>query len=85
MDLYQTADSDAHINPDHRDVLDDAERTQTELIPHDDPQNASKPLPQQVADVHMPAEMSEIIAAEKTDDFCQTLFATMGQYKSYFF
>lgn len=38
-----------------------------------------------VSDVPMPVTLSEIIAAQKTDDFCQTVIATMGHAKSFFF
>lgn len=40
----------------------------------------------QVSDVPLPLALSEIAKAQKTDDFCQTVFATLAaQSKSLFF
>lgn len=36
IDLYQAADLEADIDPDHRDALADAERDQVEAVPTDD-------------------------------------------------
>lgn len=85
MDLYQAAILEEDIDQDHRGALDDAKRTEMEPFSHDNPHNASKPSPQQNADVPMPVTTVEIIAAQKMDDFCQRVFAKMSQYKLYFF
>lgn len=72
IDLYQPADLETDIDPDHRDVHEDADHD----LPHgcDTPPATSSTT---VADVPMSIIHSEIIAGQKSDDFCQTISAKM--------
>lgn len=76
--LYQATNFEADINTDFRYSLDDAKSNagfngantfRWTTSTHNFP---------------MPITISEIIAAEKTDDFCRTVFATMGSANSFF-
>lgn len=65
-------DLEAAIDPDHRDLLDDAKHYTKDKIA-----NTGRALTP-VADVRIPITLSETTAAQKTDVFCQTVFAAMG-------
>lgn len=79
-DLCQAVDLEADIDPDHLEAVCDATGTQP---------NASElsmnPSSATVADVPMQVSISGRIAAQKTDDFCQTIFATMDPARSFSF
>lgn len=79
IELYQDAKLLEEIDPDHQDELEDAK---TDLI-HDSA-TPDDPSPTPVDEVPMPVTLSEIIAEQKTDDFCQTVFSTIGNIKSFF-
>lgn len=78
--LYEAVNVEADIDTDHCDSLKDGEPD-----PPPKPDVNNRPPPTPVADVHMPVTVLAFIATQKTDDFCQTVFATMAQSKSFFF
>lgn len=78
--LYQAADVEGDLDPDLRDTVDDMDLDAGIESAHN-----STPSKIPVADVLLPVTISEIIAAQKTDDFCKTVFATICQAKSFFF
>lgn len=80
IDLYQAVYLEACIDSDHRDVVKDAERN-----PPIKSEVSTTPSSAPVSDVPMRVTISEIIAAQKTKNFCQTVFITMDQPKSLFF
>lgn len=60
--------------------MEDADR---DLTPEPDVRTRSPSTP--VTEVPMPVNIAEIIAAQNAHDFCQTVFATNSQTKSFFF
>lgn len=64
IDLYQAANLEADIDPDYRDALHNADR---DLLHNYAVPDSPSSTP--VADFPITANLSEIIAAQKTDDF----------------
>lgn len=73
IDLYEATYLEADIALDHCDQMEDGDR---DLLHDCDKPSAPPSTP--VAAVPMMVPLSEIMAAQKTDDFCQTFLATMG-------
>lgn len=79
IDLYQAADLEAHIDPNHRGTLEDAYHDlRKDSVPV---KTSSTP----VTDFPMKISLSKIIAAQRTDQLYQTVFATIGHADSFFF
>lgn len=79
IDVYQAVDVEADIDPDDRDAKGDATNIQpitTEV--------STNPSSYPVLDIPMPFIISEIITAQKTDDVCEPIFATMALAHSFF-
>lgn len=70
--LYQTTYLEACMDPDHLDLMDNIN---CDLLHNSAAADAPSSTP--VADVPVPVTVSEVSAAQKTDNFCETVFATM--------
>lgn len=80
IDLYQAADSEANIELDHRDALDEAN---CDLLHNYAAPDA--PSSTYIAEVPMPVILSEIITAKKREYLYQNFFDPMGNAKSLLF
>lgn len=65
-----------NLDPDLHNTLDDVDQD-----PPPDLDAHAQPLSTPVSDVLMPFTISKSISAQKTDDLCQTVFATIDQSK----
>lgn len=78
--VYQAADLEAYIDPEHFHALDDANCNF-----HHHYASPVNPSSTPVAYLPILLELSEIIATQKTGNFCQIFFAKMGNTKSFLF
>lgn len=84
IELYQAVDLEAYIEPDNRDALKDTSHGHKDHDCTCDGTTYIWPSPHPVGKISMPIAMSDIIESPKTNDFCQAVFATMAQAKSFF-
>lgn len=80
INLYQAADLEENIGLDHFDAQEDA--YDNLIYDHGTPDVSSSTS---VADLPMPVSLSDIIVAQKTEDFLQTVFSMIGNAKPFVF